>query len=387
MKQLVKTPEIVARLQKAAGADVAHDDLAVFEAIAINTLPMRKRHPIYKGAVATKKFLREMKAQLEAESLPLQIMHESWTLPKGRVFHAEVMSDGHGGAELRVQFWIAKTEAETIALIENGTIDQVSVGTLPKQILCSECGFDYLGKDADYENFYMGECNEGHRLGEKGVHAQLTTLDLWMELSLVGTGGAQNARIQSQKTARLSLTDDQKERLAASGVDPSGFVLNAIATKEAPAVDLKELVDKLTASEVAKATLEATKTTLEGQVTTLTTQVTELTAKIADLESKLANVDGAAALKAANDAKTALEAELAKIKPFLVDLAVKALTATGVAKPEAPDTIEAAMTTINESQAKLAALIIPGGSAQSAVADAKKPGVPAHLGAYSTRKK
>ncbi len=52
MKQIQKTDKITARLKQALGDGVDLDSLAVYEAIAFNTIPTRKDHTLYKGAGA-----------------------------------------------------------------------------------------------------------------------------------------------------------------------------------------------------------------------------------------------------------------------------------------------------------------------------------------------
>ncbi|WP_189348029.1 hypothetical protein, partial [Mesorhizobium sp. M2D.F.Ca.ET.232.01.1.1] len=146
VKQLPKTPEIIARL-KQAGASV--DNVSVFEAIALNNRPLRKRHPLYNGAVAQRSLLLEMALALETESRPFQIMHNGEDLPIGRAFRGQVV-DGQD-TELRILFWVDKTHEDKIQQIDNGTVDQVSVGILPKQMICSADGFDFFGPNADFE--------------------------------------------------------------------------------------------------------------------------------------------------------------------------------------------------------------------------------------------
>ncbi|MBN9548154.1 MAG: hypothetical protein J0H31_04525 [Alphaproteobacteria bacterium] len=129
VKQITKTPEIIARLKQAIGSSAPVDNLAVFEAIALNNLPLRKKQHVYNGAVAQRSFLLEMALALETESRPLQVMHEGGVLPIGRVFQGRVV-DGVD-TELRVLFWVDKEHEDKIRQIDNGSIDQVSVGVLP----------------------------------------------------------------------------------------------------------------------------------------------------------------------------------------------------------------------------------------------------------------
>ena len=73
MKQLPLTDELKARL-KAVAPDVDAEKISIFVAAALSTAPVRKKHPIYNGAVHTTNFLAQMMAEVKKESRPLQIM-------------------------------------------------------------------------------------------------------------------------------------------------------------------------------------------------------------------------------------------------------------------------------------------------------------------------
>lgn len=348
MKRMTLTPQIETHLRRSLGAEADLSNIAVFEAIALNTLPLRKAHPIYKDARMDSSVLYEMAAALNLESRPVQVQHDTSTTPIGRVFHGEVVDS----SELRVLFFIDGTEEDHIKKVENGTIDQVSVSVLTKQILNSVSGFDYLGPDADWDNFYSGNDGEGNILGQNGVFARLVGLDSFFEMSLVGQGGARNARIVRRDESHFG---SSYQKLAASGIDPNAYVLAASATKE-PEMDLSELVTKLTSKEVELHTANTRIAELEAQVATLTTKETELTEQVATLTAAAeGQADVAAITKERDDATVALKS-----------VAGVLLTASGKATDALPETVAELSTLIDEAKTGMAAKLIAGGVAEGA---------------------
>jgi hypothetical protein len=93
MKQIEKTQRI-RDLLKASAGEVDIDALRVYEAIAVNTLPIRKEHYLYKEARADRNFLLQMAGELKRESRPVQIQHDKEPLQIARVFHGEVVDMG-----------------------------------------------------------------------------------------------------------------------------------------------------------------------------------------------------------------------------------------------------------------------------------------------------
>lgn len=365
MKKIKQSDKITTRLKAAFGDGANVEDLSVFEAIALNTLPLRKNHPLYKGAVTERGILVEMAETVNKESIPLQIMHDGSALPLGRVFQGEVFNTG-AGAELRVLFAVSNSEGEAIRKIDNGTIDQVSVSILPKQILCNQCGFDYLGSEAKSENIWTATCSNGHTLGKGNVHANVVGLQNFSEMSLVGKGGAQNARIVSPDS---SLLGSHYQRLAASGVDPDKLMLTA--TEGTKLMDLETLVAQLTDAKASKLTLDA-------QVATLTADLTNSAAKVATLTAELEAAKAEAA-KAAPEV-----AELSAATDYLKDLAKKVLVATGDMTPTVPEKTAELIEVIKTKGGKMLELL------QKSTADEKDEGTdivsPAvSLSAFRTR--
>lgn len=355
MKQLEKTDEISNMLRRAVGPDANIEELAVYEATALNTLPLRKRHPLFNKAIVGEDALYKMADLVNKESIPLHVQHNSEPLPIGRVFAGRVVQL-NGALELRAWFFLPKTHQEQIDLIESGTVDQVSVSVLHEKILCSKCGFNYMGDEATFSNILDGTCPDGHVLGENGVHAKLIGVENWFELSLVGMGGAQNARIRSKSNSVISA------RLQADGKDISGLLLETehLGSKIMD-VDLTKFITELSDGKVAL-------TLAQNQVTDLTAKLEAATTRVAELEAAAANPP--AEVTELQTQLGATQAELTKATDFLKDLAQKTATATGL-KFEG-ETIEDMITSIQSAHDKLKSLIPVGGLSHGADAGDNK---------------
>lgn len=285
MKQVPLTDSLRQKLQ-AAGADPTA--VAVFEAIALNTLPVRKNHPLYKGATHSLPFLHQMSDALSKESLPLQIMHDGGDLPAGRVFYSEVI-----GTDLRVLFWVDTTNPDIIKQINNGTVDQVSVSLLPKSATCSMCGFDFFGPEATFDNIWSATCPNDHTMGENGAHVVMSELDRWFELSLVGQGGIAGAKISTTSEARLVADGSAASMLT--------LLLSSADLTEKPKMELKELVENLADT--------------RAQIIVLTNEKTVLASE---------RDAAASARDAAVQSLSAAEAEVAALKEEIVKLSENA---------------------------------------------------------------
>lgn len=360
MKQVPITGDILTRLQAAAGADVDVSNFAVFEATALNTLPVRKNHPLYKNGTHTRAFLNDMQKKLSGESLPLQIMHDSEPLPIGRIFFGEVL-DGAEMSELRSLFWIDKTHTDAINLVNNGTVDQVSVSVLPKTAKCNLCGFDFLGPKATYENIWSGACDDGHVMGDGAAHVTMDALDNWFEMSLVGQGGIPGATIKSRTGSHFS-----DQRLAASGLDASMLTLTLSSSdQEPPKMDLAALIAKTEENAVKIATLTAEKAAADAKVVELTALVGTKDAEIATLTASNAGV-------AEKDTKiTALEAEVVELSTAVVDTTKHVLALKGDATTQVADA-KAALPLLKEVTASMK-LSFGGAAGRSADAGANQP--------------
>lgn len=290
------TADMLAQIERVTGTQVSADEVAVFETIALNTRPLTKSGSIFHNAVVSQDTLRQMAAKLNSgeESVPLHTMHQQgYELPVGRVFQAEVHATQDGGAELRALFFVPKSEAALVEKINLGILDEVSVGLKSKQMLCSKCGFDYLGPEANYGHFWSQTCENDHTIGEDGTHIKMEGLDTWMELSLVSRGASSKPKILGR--AKQVMGQETYDRIAASGITPEAVVLftgsqekepvmtqkNEGATEDAK-FDAKEAIEALTAG------LAEVKTLIEGLAASESEEAEEINApSIEDLQAQL----------------------------------------------------------------------------------------------------
>jgi outer membrane murein-binding lipoprotein Lpp len=363
-KQVQKTPEILSQMTKVLGDGVDVQNLPVWEAVAANSLPLRKKGSIFEKAVIQQSTMTALSDAMNAGGAPMQVMHDGGQLPVGKAFMAQ-MAGGDAAPELRVLFYVDPTKSDFIAQLDNSTIDEVSLGFMAAHLLCSECGWDYMGDDATSANLWDRVCANDHAIGQDGVHLNLSGLDRLYELSLVSTGAVQGSKIVPR--SKQTNMSDMGRRLAASGVDLNAIIFDtklklssdprALAAssqeKQVMADVNMELITQLTDAKSAGAVKDVKITELSGQVTALTAQVTELTAKVAAFPKDAAEVQVKldASVKQTEAALT-----------FLRDQATKIANATGgdVSKI-AEMSVEDLSKSIVEAQAKLASLIPVGG--------------------------
>lgn len=372
-KKLVLTDKIKASIIRSTDdPEFDFSQVSVFETACFNTNPVNKRG-LFEGARANETTLQEMAKYVNEEGfVPMHTMHmQSYELPVGRVFAAEVHTDSNGVPTLHAMFYInndqkSQTGASLADAVDTGSIDEVSVGIAAKHLNCSACGFDYLGLEATADNIYGHVCNEGHEIGVDGTHLIMNGLGRWMETSLVSLGAAKNAKILSRTKSLMG--NESYEKLAASGVSPEATVLFAshkITPKppENNTMDQKELI-------TLNATLTGEKAVALHQVTALTAEKTELTTQlaaantqIAELTTKLADAGKTSAAElttklAASEAATT--AALAFVRKEADRLAV----AAGATKLADDATLEQLTASIEENRTKLDAAF--GGTATPA---------------------
>lgn len=374
MRSLEITSRIQERLKAHLGDDLPSlDSIKVFEGIAVSTKPLRKPGSIWDKGSVTRLTLREMADWLNAgNQVPLHTLHKAgYELPVGRLFYAEVRDLEDGGAELRVLLYLDKSQDEIITSIETGVIESMSIGLMSKQILCSECGWDYLGDDADFMNLYERKCGNGHIVGQDGVHVRASGLDLWSELSLVSLGASTDAAIVSRSKARLS--SDEYQALAASGTPPESLILVATEKGQEP-METKEFMARLEAQAGEVATLTAKNNDLVSQLEQSTADLAAANSRIEELENAASN-EGESEVKAS---LSAAQADLEKVQKtadgaleFLQDQVKKARIAAGQSDPEAPDTIDECIAAIDEAGKNLVNLFDREGTSVSS--DAPKP--------------
>ncbi|GJE78078.1 hypothetical protein [Methylorubrum suomiense] len=313
MKQVELDDALRETLNKRA-PDVDPTKISVFRAAALSTAPIRKKHPVYLGAVHTANFLSQMLEEVVKESRPLQIMHGSSDgdqLPIGRVFDGEISAGtGIDGAdELLTLFWIDNTHPDLIAKVNSGTIDQVSVAILGKSAKSNKTGFDFMGPDAEFENVYGGVDDKGNKMGSDGAHVIVDELDKWFEMSLVGQGGAQGAKILGSGQLRLSASKQDVPPLVlqlSTGPAPAPTPPAPAPKKDTFDMDAKEFAaliadnaGKLALAESAKTAAETARDAEKARADALQVELdnlkgsdqakklTDAEAKVTDLTTKL----------------------------------------------------------------------------------------------------
>lgn len=363
-KKLQITQKIKDAIVKSTGdPEFNFDGVSVFESCCMNTLPINKRG-LFDGATATPATLQEMADYVNNGGfVPLHTLHsQGYELPVGRVFAGDVATGDNGLPELHALFFIgndvkAPNGASLADCVDNGSIDEVSVGMTPKHINCSSCGFDYLGEDATADNVYGCVCDDGHEIGTDGTHVLLNGLNRWLETSLVSLGAAKNAKILSRTKSLMGA--EPYEKLAASGVSPeitTLFARHKITTTkpEKPKMDLKELVTLNAALSGEKAVLDHKVVTLTADNDKLKTELTASQAEVTDLKTKLAAASSTDAEKLRTELEATRAASTAQLA-FVRKEADRLAVAAGETKPADDATFEQLIASIESNRVKLSA--------------------------------
>ena len=367
MKQLQMTPELADMIHKSVGEDVDTSKLAVFETIALNTKPLPgKRGTIFEHAVVTPLTLSQMVDYVNTpgKSLPLISDHDLTGSPKGRFFHAGLHyddADVMNTLEMRALFYLDETEADTIAKLNAGSLDEVSVAFLSSAFLCSECGWDYF-EFGDSDHIHSSTCANGHQIGKDGVHADMVGLNQFIELSLVARGAADNPKIVGKSQSKLA--PESAYRLAAKGFDTDALILRASLGKEEEfQMDTAKLMQDYVTSASQVATLSLEKGQLTTVNTELTTKLTAAEADVVRLTGELSTAQTALeAAKAAPD--TAAIAERDEAVTLLKEQVNALLVATGKPKLEGdamPSKVAELKAKITELTDGLTAILPTGG--------------------------
>lgn len=382
MKQLPMNPALSALITNAVGPDVDTSKLAVFETIALNTLPLPgKVGSLFEGAVVEPITLLQMVDSVNAGNhLPLIADHELMGAPKGRAFHAG-LDYTNDGVEMRQLFYLDETEADLIAKLNAGSLDEVSVAFLSTQFLCSACGFDYM-EEGDVTNIQTRTCGNDHTIGTDGVYGRMVGLNQFIELSLVARGAADKPKIVGPSASKLA--PETTLRLAAKGFEPHALVVQASRGKDM-IMDTAKLVADFATATASVATLTLEKTQAEGRATTLSTDLDAARARVVELEAELAeakttNPAGFDEIKGEHtEAVATLQAQVNNL-----------LTATGQPKLEGdalPTKVADLTAKVTELNSNLTALIPVGGLSQSAKDATSEAPSGANLGAaFSLRK-
>lgn len=358
-KRVTITPQIEATIRNSVGdSELDLSKVAVYEARFVSTEPVTK-NGVYDGARISASTLHEMADYITAsgQALPLHIMHNDRLLPVGKVVSGKVLQLENGEYELRGHFYLPLTEQELISKLDTSTIDEVSIGLLTKHAFCSECQFDYLPLTEDtFMNFMTATCDNGHLVGENGVHVRLHGLDDWSELSLVGQGAANKAKILPR--ARQSLSKDMMDRLAANKNLEAAIFFTASKINQGEtemSAEYEALLSKYEAEVKAHAETSANLKASTSTVATLEASVSEAKAALEASQKQVAELQ-ASATQTGDEAKTALEAakkEITEATEKLLPHVKAALVASGVAEDQIPTGLVALAALIEEKGLKL----------------------------------
>jgi hypothetical protein len=367
-KQVEITPAIRSKLAKSYGdADLRTDDLAVFESVAGNTKPLRRRSGLFAGARISPSTFEAMFAHTEnGNSVPLAVMHRNG-IPVGRVFASSLHPSSDGHTRMNTLFYLPKRESDLVHKVNTGVLSDVSLGFDPKALRCSTCGWDYKGEDAAFSNLLNCSCPEGHEIGKNGVHAKVEGLSDWREMSLVDRGAVVGSHIlpRPQHTR-----EPNPLLLAARGFDPELLTCFCSVSETEDLIIIPEkskmteeqvlqlkLDHALAARDVATltASVEAVKTTTAAEVTTLKAKVTELEASLAS-----ATAGDVATLRAENEVLKADKLALVGLVDKRITAAFAVTGRTGAAAV-VPEKVADKIIMHDELQAALGAAIPIGG--------------------------
>jgi hypothetical protein len=382
MKRLQLTPELQQLIKDRVGEDTSLEGIAVFEAISLNNKPLPgKKGTIWEGAVATPLTLKQISDFInKGNTIPLMTNHNMSNMPNGRVVDAGIDYSADGSFELRTLFYLAASEAKLADDIDQSVLDEVSISFLPTSYLCSECGWDYLGEGANFENFYTRTCANDHEIGKDGVHVNMVGLADLIELSLVARGAADKPKIVGRSASKLAPASAQ--RLAARGFEIDGLVCQAsrgedqVDTNKLTA-DLIDAKTKVGVLEAAAAGHEVALTAANTRAEGLQTQLTAANEQIATLTSERDNAVAANRTADADAATTWLTASLTKL-----------LTAAGKSVENLPTTVADLTAAIDAETRGLTAIIPAGGASEGGAGSGATEAKPAaSLSAFKTNRR
>ena len=277
MKELTKTPFIKALLSKTVGEGVSVDGLHVYEVRATSTVALRgKAGTVFHKAKISPGTIWQLARMVNEDALPLMMDHDLRGTPYGKFFYGESIPMDNGETELRGYLYVDDSETQVLTKLNSASIDEVSIQFKPEKLLCSDCGFDYMQAAANenYMPFINLECDDGHKIGENGVHTNLVGAEEAVELSLVSRGAAKNSKIIAPSDAKLG---EEAQRLAAAGVELNNFYCTASASDLGEEeVDFEKFMAQLSAANEAKQNAVVAQTQAEGKVAALEADKTAL---------------------------------------------------------------------------------------------------------------
>ena len=316
-KRIEVTAAIKEAIIASVGSEIDFENIAVFETVAVTSRPINKPGSIFHDAVIPRATLEQAAAQLNTGTfVPLHTLHmQGYELPVGRLFKGTVGTSQDGFDELHALFYVDPTEKELASKIENGTIEEVSVGLRPEKLICSGCDFDY-GLQSSEENLWTRTCDNGHVLGMGGYHLKLEGVKKFMETSLVSKGASDGAKILNQRKRLLA---SQFADLAASCNNPEHTTLFASPTL-GEEIDMKEIEELQAGLAALTAKVGEQATQLAAAQETITAQTEELTALKASAESTKTLAEKSDALIALADGADALTAKITGVEETVAKL-------------------------------------------------------------------
>ena len=345
-KRIEITDDIKAKVIANMGSEPNWEQVAIFEMTAVTSLPLNKKWTLFDKAQITAQTFEEAATYLNSGGfVPFHTLHQQgYEIPVGRVFYGEAQKNVKGYDELRVLTLIDLTaHADLAAKIDNGIVEEVSVGMSFKQLLCSACGDDLL---ANEDSLWSYTCANGHVIGMGDHYVKPNGLGQFRELSAVSKGASNGAKILGFQKRTLAADFGKPElALVASLKSPELMLFTSpvnldsepelgedpvvIAELQAKLTDAEAKVSELEASHATKLSeVQSALTATQAQVTTLEAAKSEIeasktqleTAK-ADAEAKLtqAQVDLTAAQAKVTEFEDAAKAQLSQ-RPFRIPL-------------------------------------------------------------------
>lgn len=312
-KRIAITDDIKAKVIANMGSEPTWDQIAVFEMTAVTSLPLSKKWSIFDQAKITAQTFEEAATYLNSGGyVPFHTLHnQGYEIPVGRVFYGEAQVSQKGYDELRVLAYIDLTAHEDLAnKIDNGVVEEVSVGMSFKQLLCSACDDDLM---SDESKLWSQTCGNGHVIGMGNHHLKPNGLGQFRELSAVSKGASNGAKILGIQKRTLAADFGKPELALVASIKSPEFMLftqhanldSEPVLGEDPVV-IAELQAKLTVAEAKSAEVQAKLTAAEAKAAELEATTAISTTKLAEAETALATTQ--AQVDSLEAAKTELEA-------------------------------------------------------------------------------
>lgn len=321
-KRIDITDDIKAKIIANMGSEPTWEQIAVFEMTAVTSLPLSKKWSIFDQAQITAQTFEEAATYLNSGGyVPFHTLHnQGYEIPVGRVFYGEAQVNQKGYNELRVLAFIDLTAHEDLAnKIDNGVVEEVSVGMSFKQLLCSACGDDLM---SDESKLWNQTCANGHVIGMGNHHLKPNGLGQFRELSAVSKGASNGAKILGIQKRTLAADFGKPELALVASIKSPEFMLftqhanldSEPVLGEDPVV-IAELQAKLTDAEAKSAEVQAKLTAAEAKAAELEATTAISTTKLAEAETALATTQAQVdTLEAAKNELEAAKVELEAAK-------------------------------------------------------------------------